>query len=159
MKKTLLIIAGSALLTSVAIKAAPAVAEPIPADEDPARRSNGAGDAIVPLSPRVILRAAYAGLRWPRPFFYAFPAAVAWIWLEAALPGRARALWTPADWPVDLAIGAAAGLAGGAWAGPVTAPWVVDGANDTACAAAAAMGGWYATGDTFQDRVEVRDIR
>ena len=32
MKKTLLIIAGSALLTSVAIKAAPAFAEPIPAD-------------------------------------------------------------------------------------------------------------------------------
>jgi len=47
-------------------------------------------------------------------FFYAFPAAVAWIWLEAAKPGRARALWATSDWPVDLAIGVAAGLAGGA---------------------------------------------
>jgi len=46
-------------------------------------------------------------------FFYAFPAAVAWIWLEAAKPGRTRALWASADWPVDLAIGVAAGLAGG----------------------------------------------
>ncbi|HEX7901344.1 MAG TPA: type II CAAX endopeptidase family protein [Planctomycetota bacterium] len=46
-------------------------------------------------------------------FFYAFPAAVAWIWLEAAKPGRTRALWATLDWPVDLAIGVAAGLAGG----------------------------------------------
>ena len=46
-------------------------------------------------------------------FFYAFPAAVAWIWLEAAKPGRTRALWATSDWPVDLAIGVAAGLAGG----------------------------------------------
>ena len=45
-------------------------------------------------------------------FFYAFPAAVAWIWLEAAKPGRARALWATSDWPLDLALGAAAGLAG-----------------------------------------------
>jgi membrane protease YdiL (CAAX protease family) len=47
-------------------------------------------------------------------FFYAFPAAVAWIWLEAAVPGRARALWAPAGWPSALAIGAGAGLAGAA---------------------------------------------
>ena len=46
-------------------------------------------------------------------FFYAFPAAVAWIWLEAAKPGRTLALWATSDWPVDLAIGVAAGLAGG----------------------------------------------
>ena len=54
---------------------------------------------------------------------------------------------------------AAAGCAGAAWAGPVTGPWPVEGANDTACVAAAAMGGWYATGDTFQDRIEIRDIQ
>jgi membrane protease YdiL (CAAX protease family) len=46
-------------------------------------------------------------------FFYAFPAAVAWIWLEAAKPGRSLALWAPAHWPVDLAIGVGAGIAGG----------------------------------------------
>ena len=47
-------------------------------------------------------------------FFYLFPAAVAWIWLEAAHPGRAQALWAPAHWPRDLAAGVAAGLAGAA---------------------------------------------
>lgn len=45
-------------------------------------------------------------------FFYAFPAAVAWIWLEAAKPGRVRALWATPDWAADLAIGVAVGLAG-----------------------------------------------
>lgn len=44
-------------------------------------------------------------------FFYAFPAAVAWVWLEAAKPGRSLALWAPPDWPADLALGAAAGAA------------------------------------------------
>lgn len=42
-------------------------------------------------------------------FFYAFPAAIAWIWLEAAKPGRSLALWRTADWPMDLAWGAAFG--------------------------------------------------
>jgi membrane protease YdiL (CAAX protease family) len=40
-------------------------------------------------------------------FFYAFPAAVAWVWLEASKPGRSLALWLTADWALDLACGAA----------------------------------------------------
>jgi membrane protease YdiL (CAAX protease family) len=44
-------------------------------------------------------------------FFYAFPAAVAWIWLHFQKPGRTRELWFPADWPLDLAAGLGAGLA------------------------------------------------
>ncbi|HKE13467.1 MAG TPA: hypothetical protein VKB80_01265 [Kofleriaceae bacterium] len=52
----------------------PAVYDPwVTADPDPARRRNGPGDAIAPLSPRVLLRAAHEALGWPRPFFYAFP--------------------------------------------------------------------------------------
>jgi membrane protease YdiL (CAAX protease family) len=46
-------------------------------------------------------------------FFYAFPAAVAWIWLEAAKPGRSLQLWAPSDAASDLAVGVAAGLLGG----------------------------------------------
>ncbi len=47
-------------------------------------------------------------------FFYAFPAAVSWIWLHFLKPGRVRELWVPKDWPADLAVGLAcgAGLAG-----------------------------------------------
>ena len=44
-------------------------------------------------------------------FFYAFPAAVAWIWLHHSKPGRSLALWAPADWPADLALGVGAGMA------------------------------------------------
>ena len=44
-------------------------------------------------------------------FFYAFPAAVSWIWLYFQKPGLSTALWMPATWPRDLAIGLAAGLA------------------------------------------------
>jgi membrane protease YdiL (CAAX protease family) len=44
-------------------------------------------------------------------FFYAFPAAVAWIWLHHTMPGRSLALWAPADWPLDLAVGVGSGLA------------------------------------------------
>ena len=52
----------------------PAVYDPwVTGDPDPARRGNGPGDAIAPLSPRVLLRAAHEALEWPRPFFYAFP--------------------------------------------------------------------------------------
>ena len=43
-------------------------------------------------------------------FFYAFPAAVSWIWLYFQKPGLSAQLWMPADWPRCLAIGAAAGL-------------------------------------------------
>lgn len=44
-------------------------------------------------------------------FFYAFPAAVAWIWLHFQKPGLSAALWMPEDWYVDLPIGVGAGLA------------------------------------------------
>lgn len=44
-------------------------------------------------------------------FFYAFPAAVAWIWLHFQKPGLSAALWMPAHWPRDLALGIGAGLA------------------------------------------------
>ena len=40
---------------------------------DPARRQNGPGDAVTALPPRVLLRAAYDALEWPRPRTYAFP--------------------------------------------------------------------------------------
>lgn len=42
-------------------------------DPDPARHNNGAGDAVVALSPRVLLRAAYSALEWPWPYYYTFP--------------------------------------------------------------------------------------
>jgi membrane protease YdiL (CAAX protease family) len=44
-------------------------------------------------------------------FFYAFPAAVSWIWLHFQRKGLTADLWMPADWPRSLAIGVAAGLA------------------------------------------------
>ncbi|HZE95633.1 MAG TPA: type II CAAX endopeptidase family protein [Planctomycetota bacterium] len=43
-------------------------------------------------------------------FFYAFPAAVSWIWLYFQKPGLSTELWVPATWPRDLAIGVGAGL-------------------------------------------------
>ncbi|HLU65508.1 MAG TPA: hypothetical protein VKZ63_04505 [Kofleriaceae bacterium] len=52
----------------------PAIYDPwVTSDADPARRGNGSGDAVVPLSPRVLLRAAQDALEWPRPYYYAFP--------------------------------------------------------------------------------------
>jgi membrane protease YdiL (CAAX protease family) len=44
-------------------------------------------------------------------FFYAFPAAVAWIWLYFQKPGLSAALWMPAKWYLFLPIGIGAGLA------------------------------------------------
>ncbi len=40
---------------------------------------------------------------------------------------------------------------------PVQVVWPVDGADDTAAVAASAYSGFHATGDSFEDRVEVRD--
>jgi hypothetical protein len=52
----------------------PAIYDPwVTTDPDPSRRGNGPGDAVVPLSPRVLLRAAYAALDWRHPLYYAFP--------------------------------------------------------------------------------------
>jgi len=42
-------------------------------DPDPARRGNGPGDAVVPLSARVLLRTAWSALEWRRPLYYGFP--------------------------------------------------------------------------------------
>lgn len=44
-------------------------------------------------------------------FFYAFPIAIAWVWLYHFDPKRSLAIWAPADWPRCLAIGVGAGLA------------------------------------------------
>jgi membrane protease YdiL (CAAX protease family) len=61
-----------------------------------------------PLHPQVLLERRlppfYAA------FFYAFPVAVAWIWLHFQKPGRTRALWLPDDWPMDLIAGLGAGV-------------------------------------------------
>lgn len=51
------------------------------------------------------------------------------------------------------------GLGCGAAAGPVQSPWPVAGPDDTVCVAAAAFSGWYAAADSFEDSVEVRDVR
>lgn len=42
-------------------------------------------------------------------FFYAFPAAVAWIWLHFARPGRSAELWALDRLPAGLAAGLAVG--------------------------------------------------
>ncbi|HVR84448.1 MAG TPA: CPBP family intramembrane glutamic endopeptidase [Planctomycetota bacterium] len=44
-------------------------------------------------------------------FFYAFPAAVSWIWLYFQRPSLSRQLWMPSAWMRDLGLGIAAGLA------------------------------------------------
>src|ERR1044071_6062307 len=43
-------------------------------------------------------------------------------------------------------------------AGPVTSPWPVSGPDDTVGVGAAALSGWYATADSFEDNVEIRDV-
>ncbi|MCC6678868.1 MAG: hypothetical protein IT436_17200 [Phycisphaerales bacterium] len=43
-----------------------------------------------------------------------------------------------------------------ALAGPVSTPWPVDGPDDTAAVAAAALSGWTAAADSFEDSVEIR---
>jgi hypothetical protein len=55
--------------------------------------------------------------------------------------------------------GIVAMVAGSAIGAPVLTPVVLDGGNDTASCAGAPLGGLTATGDSFQDRVEVRDVR
>lgn len=44
-------------------------------------------------------------------------------------------------------------------AAPATTTWPVDGPDDTVCVAAAAVSGWYATADAYEDSVEIRDAR
>jgi len=43
-------------------------------------------------------------------FFYAFPAAVSWIWLYFQRPSLSKELWMPSAWARDLGLGLAAGL-------------------------------------------------
>lgn len=45
-----------------------------------------------------------------------------------------------------------------AMAQPVVTSWPVDGPDDTAAIAAAALSGWYAAGDSFEDSVEIRRV-
>lgn len=61
----------------------------------------------------------HAGVKLPRKlpvfyasFFYAFPMAISWIWLEAFKPGRTLQLWATPDRFLDLLAGVAAGLLG-----------------------------------------------
>ncbi len=56
-------------------------------------------------------------------------------------------------------LGAGLAVSAACRADVVVTPYPISGANDTVTVAAAPMAGWYATGDTFQDRVEVRDYR
>lgn len=54
---------------------------------------------------------------------------------------------------------AVASAAGTAFGDVVSTHYPVDGPNDTAAVAASAFAGWYATGDSFQNQVQIRDIR
>jgi len=52
----------------------PAIYDPWTFDDgDAARRGNGPGDAVAPVSARALLSAAYAGLEWPAPVEEPFP--------------------------------------------------------------------------------------
>jgi len=52
-----------------------------------------------------------------------------------------------------------AALAGNTLAQPTVQPWPVEGPDDTVAVAGAALAGWYAAADSFEDSVEIRDIR
>jgi len=43
-------------------------------------------------------------------------------------------------------------------AGPVEASWTVAGPDDTAAVACAALSGWYATADSYENNIEIRDV-
>ena len=60
----------------------------------------------------------------------------------------------PRAWMATIVV--AAGVAGAA---PVETPWAVAGPDDSSAVAAAALSGWYAVADSFEDSVEVRDAR
>ncbi len=49
-------------------------------------------------------------------------------------------------------------LASGAYAQPLMTTWPVDGPDDTVAVAAAALSGWYAAGDSYEDSVEIRRV-
>ncbi|MEZ6243298.1 MAG: GC-type dockerin domain-anchored protein [Phycisphaerales bacterium] len=50
-------------------------------------------------------------------------------------------------------------LAADASGEPIVSTWDVSGPDETVAVAAASLSGWYATADTFEDAVDVRDIR
>lgn len=56
------------------------------------------------------------------------------------------------------AVGAAAWVSSGL-ASPQPTTWPVEGDDETSCVSAATFSGWYATGDAYEDRIEVRGIR
>lgn len=49
-------------------------------------------------------------------------------------------------------------LATSTLAAPIQESWPVDAADDSVAAAAAALSGWYAIADSFDDNVEIRDV-
>lgn len=49
-------------------------------------------------------------------------------------------------------------MCGVAAGGPVTTTWPVVGPDDSAAVAAAALSGWYAVADSFEDTIEIRDV-
>lgn len=48
--------------------------------------------------------------------------------------------------------------AGAAFAQPIVTSWPVEGPDDTSSVAAAALAGWYAAGDSYEDSVEIRRV-
>lgn len=62
-------------------------------------------------------------------------------------------------WSVVALLAALAGTASHAPGDVVSAAYPFVGASDAAAVAAAPFSGWYAVGDTLQDRVEIRDVR
>lgn len=58
-----------------------------------------------------------------------------------------------------IAAGLVVGVTAVASAQPVFTSWPVEGPDDTVAVSAAPLAGWYAAGDSYEDNVEVRDIR
>ncbi len=61
-------------------------------------------------------------------------------------------------WFVHACTSIVASITARVLAAPATTPWPVEGPDDTVAAACAALSGWYATADSFEDSVEVRDV-
>ncbi len=72
---------------------------------------------------------------------------------------KMNGLWRGLGRGVCLVAGVVACVVGeSALAGPVTANWPVVGPDDSAAVAAAALSGWYAVADSYEDNVEIRDV-
>jgi len=60
---------------------------------------------------------------------------------------------------VLVGVGAALACAGGVAASPIASAWAVSGPDDSAAVGAAELSGWYAVADSYEDSIELRDIR